>query len=385
MCAASFNLAAPTGQWTVEGATGVNATPITQEAHVLRNEIEMGADGQPVVAFAENNAVVVRRWNGSAWVDFGALPGGTVEVDGVSLAIDAGGAPVVAWDERDQTRNDGSRNVFAARWNGSAWTLLGGAQLDVDPIADAFSPVIRARSTDVAVAWVESLGSGGSRVIVRTWSGSAWVNAGGTQGPPQTGGAESSVPRLAVGPADELTVLWVEGFGAVQVAQLASGAWTKTASPLAESQFGSPIDSLDIAHTTQGLLVAAQPTTTGPFTVRRLPAGASAWQDFGTPRGSASTSLFGVAFSHNRTGALPLLAQARRTTSQHQYFVERFSGSDWVQLGQTIETLDRHGRGGFEFRVSVADAPEPRLATTTRGALPANGHTDDSVIVFRFH
>lgn len=88
-------------------------------------------DGSPVVAWSEmivkpgaGQLVVIygRRWNGSAWVEIGA---GSASGDGISqnsenkssrnpsLAIGPGGEPVVAWWIYD--------HIYVKRWDGTAW------------------------------------------------------------------------------------------------------------------------------------------------------------------------------------------------------------------------------------------------------------------------
>ena len=386
-CSADFVTAL--NQWTRDGLS-LNTTPGSVAAFVGAPVIEIGADGRAVAAFAENGAVVVRRWDGSAWRDIGsALGNGTAET--VSLAIDSTGAPIVAWDERDTTVFNGSHNVSAARWNGTVWDALGGAFVDVDLTADAFSPSIRARSTDLVLAWGErDVQTGEPRVVVRAWNGTTWVNAGVSDGPASmTAFAEVFAPRLAVGPADELAVAWVETFGTVIVAQLQGGLWVPTATPpLPIPMSGMFIDALDIGYSTaEGLLVVATPVVPGPVTVRRWRAGA--WSDLGTARGnfgSPPPRILGVAFSHNRTGATPLLAYTHRNAagSTSEFVVERFNSTDWARVGNVIPAISRHGTPGFESRIGVTDALQPSVVTRVIATLPNTVSSDQSIVAYRF-
>ena len=356
----------------------LNTTPVLTAASVGAPVIEIGADGRSVAAFAENGAVVVRHWNGSAWLDIGtALGNGVAET--VSLAIDSTGAPVVAWDEQDTTTFN--RNVSVARWNGTAWVALGGPFVDIELTADAHSPSIRARSADLALAWAEVSPLGEWRVVVRTWNGTNWVSPGSADALTSTA-STIAAPQLAVGPADELGVVWLDDLSNAQVAEFLFGAiWTRTAAPLP-----SIVSSADIAYTAaEGLIVAAQPTT--GVIVRRWQGGA--WSDLGTLHGDDGgvRSIRSLAFSHNRTGAMPLLAYSRRHRiggNENEFIVERFSGTDWARVGGAIPAIDRHGSGGFEVWVGVADALQPSVVTVVFSSLPNTASRDESIVAYRF-
>ncbi len=378
-CRANFYT--PLNSWVRDGLS-LNITPPTLPASVGAPAIELGANGLAIAAFAENGAVVVRRWDGGgAWQTMGtALGNGTAET--VSLAVDSTGAPVVAWDEPDTTVTNGTRNVSVARWSGTAWVTLGGAFVDIDLTADAFSPSIRARSADVALAWAErSFQTGESRIVVRTWNGTAWVNPGSAAALTSTAPAIAA-PQLAVGPADELAVLWLDDLIDVRIAELQSGTWVPTATP----PFPSGVSSADIAYTAaEGLIVAAQPAT--GVIVRRWRGGA--WSDLGTLRGDDGglRAIISHAFSHNRTGAMPLLAYSRVNQiggSAPEFIVERFSGTDWARVGGAVPAIDRHGGGATPRGVGVVDAWLPSVVTTVSDNLPGTAQSDDSIVVYRF-
>lgn len=385
VCRANFYTASIASGWTRNGIS-VNVTPNTTPAQVGTPAIALGANGRPVVAFMENGLVVVRRWDGpGAWQTIGA-PLGNGTANTVSLTIDVTGAPVVAWDHATATVSDGTSNVSVARWNATAdaWVSLGGV------FVGAISPSIRARSADVALAWAEGSFID-SRVVVRTWNGTAWVNAGVSDGPPPRPGIldQITAPRLAVGGADELAVAWLQNGVTVRVAELQGGIWVPTATdPLPPAT--RAIQQIDIAHTAaEGLLVVAQPgNVAGPITVRRWRAGG--WTDLGTPRGNfgaAPARMFGVAFSHNRTGATPLLAYSRRdgSNSVHEFVVERFNGADWAVVSNPVPARDRHNvpRNGGGSTVGVVDSWQPFVITRVTGVLLDASQLDESIVVWR--
>jgi hypothetical protein len=92
--------------------------------------IALGAGGDPVVAFSEFSSpsntdrhVYVSSWDGTSWVPLG----NEVELAQTyypwpSVAVDGTGAPAVGWLTSDTSY---STAFSASRWNGSAWTPLG--------------------------------------------------------------------------------------------------------------------------------------------------------------------------------------------------------------------------------------------------------------------
>jgi len=384
-CTATF-MVTVSAQWQRRPA--LNITLPTLPAFVSAPEVAMGAGDVPVVAFAENGVVVVRRLIAGAWSTVGtSLGNGNVAT--ISLTVDSTDAPVVTWSESQS----GLGNVYAARWNGSAWVVLGGAPVDTLAGNDAVTPTIRARSNNIALAWAENTATG-LKIIVRTWNGTAWSNAGSTEGPAPTPTAYASAnPKLAVAANDALAVAWEEDFGLLRVAELVNGVWTPRSSPLPQVTSGANFN-LDIAYsTTYGLLVIAhQHGAAGLFAVRRWTGGA--WSDLGTPRGNASFSgtpdIYGLAFSPGRSGATPLLAYSRRNRagSVDEFVVERFNASlatpAWEILGQPINPVNRHNVPGLEAEIAVADGQTPTMVGHVRGFIPGSGTTDQSIVAHQY-
>jgi len=384
-CTATFTATTP-AQWQRQGA--LNVTAPTQAAFVSAPEIAMAAGDIPVAAFAENGVVVVRRFVSGAWTTLGSTLGNGV-VTSVSLTVDSADVPVVAWAEEQNSVG----NVYAARWSGSAWVVLGSGPVDTVAGNDAGSPSIRARGSDIALGWAENTATG-QKIIVRTWNGTAWSNAGSTDGPAPTPTAYASAnPKLAVAANDALAVAWEEDFGVLRVAELVGGVWTPRPNPLPTATSGANFN-LDIAYAaTYGLLVIAQQHGgSGLFAVRRLSGGV--WNDLGTPRGNASFSgtpdIYAVAFSHGRSGAVPLLAYSRRNRagSVDEFVVERFNVNlatpAWELLGQAITPVSRHNAPGLEAEIAIADGQVPTMIGHVRGFIPGTGTTDQSIVAHRY-
>lgn len=156
----------PDGLWRPVGSA-LNVRPHT---YTFAPQLAVGAAG-PVAAWMEDQGgidnVFVKRWTGSAWQALGASlnvrPG--LPAERPKLALDAGGGPVVAWAEGQP----GARQVYARRWTGTRWALLGGGPLNGRG-HDAFSASVTVDGQGRAVvAWCEGTGMNAA-VKVRRFS-----------------------------------------------------------------------------------------------------------------------------------------------------------------------------------------------------------------------
>jgi hypothetical protein len=138
--------------------------------------------GTPWLAWREDSGtgayqVHVARWNGSAWTTVG----GILNVDTTKNAylpqlVDVAGTPWVAWTEIN------AGNVYQVRvkrWTGSAWTAVGGA-LNVDTTKNGNEPGMASVGGTPYVVWQEPNAGNVSQVRVKRWDGSAWTSAGGS-------------------------------------------------------------------------------------------------------------------------------------------------------------------------------------------------------------
>jgi hypothetical protein len=121
--------ALPEGGWVPFGPPGpgenVSATPADSFAPALA----LDRAGRPHLAWIEGSpagdAVAYLRWNGLTWVDADGegregmlIRRHGVFVGSVSLALDAGDRPLVAWS----TEEEGPQGLHLLRWNGSGWS-----------------------------------------------------------------------------------------------------------------------------------------------------------------------------------------------------------------------------------------------------------------------
>jgi hypothetical protein len=148
--------------------------------------------------------IIVRRWNGSVWEDFGDQPGGSISSDTGSpggaarlpdLALDPSGNPGVAWMDN----RSGEFQIMFRRFNGAAWEQLGGSfptgGIPVSGLSLTHDGAVRPSlaidsAGNPAVAWINrpvnsnsfsqasfaDIDSSG--VYVKRWNGSDWEGFG---------------------------------------------------------------------------------------------------------------------------------------------------------------------------------------------------------------
>ena len=339
--------------------------------------IALDSSDAPVVAwrktFSTGIVVFLKRWNGTGWVELGGsatglgvsnvvltggsgggLPGGgggggggggtlTVSSGQPSLVIDAAGAVLVAWSDLEATSN--MHEVYLKRWNGAAWTGLGGsddgggvsqsADLSMDP-----SVAVAPDGTPM-VAWREGIGT--SDILLRAWDGAAWVELSGSASP---GGISATVgesirPQLAIGAAGIPLVAWSD---------VDSGNWEV----YLRSWTGS-IQGLD-----QLMLDGATPIGVGQTTP----------EDGLTFSAAVTTAAFGATQAGLQVELRPI-GTAFDGTPTHE--------SAMVASGSTASvTASALAAGGYHWRARVKSDTGALGAWTNFGA---NGESSSDVVI----
>jgi hypothetical protein len=207
--------------------------------------------GVPYLAFLENDRnfypwnslLYVKSWNGSAWVLKGTGPlnrnGGASGNLAESVSVTSDGAdPVVAWTEYNTTfGSDTPPQVYVSRWNGSAWSALGGS-LNVNVSSWASEVSVVCIGSKPYAAWTERSQAGNAQIFVKTWNGTAWVLVGSGTLNRDAASGWAYRPALAVDASTSgLYVGWVEqqslGKKAqVHVSKFSGGLWTSLGSTL---------------------------------------------------------------------------------------------------------------------------------------------------------
>jgi hypothetical protein len=182
--------------------------------------------GAPYAVWQEQSAtagtqIQVKRWTGGAWVQDAP---GSLNVDASRPASApaiafSGTTPYVAWQETTGTASQ----IFVRRWNGSAWTQLGGS-LDRDPTQRAEAPAIAIAGATPYVTWQET-SNVGQHVHVSHWDGSVWVADGASLNLDAAGNA--TAPSIAL-QGTVLYASWREAVGTntqLNVAHWTGAAW----------------------------------------------------------------------------------------------------------------------------------------------------------------
>jgi hypothetical protein len=186
------------GTWQPIGATVPIASRTGEPA------LAVGSAGHPAIGWIDGNRIRVYRYDGS-WTAIApiALPAPPSGTDHVSLAM-RGGMLVVAYDAWS-----GSFGVLAAKVTGTAtaWTRLDHL-LDLDAQSDAVTPAVAIDATGApVVAWTEFVDGMRERGLISRWTGSKWQIAAGTPWL-RDPDAQPSRPSLALYAGGAPVVAW---------------------------------------------------------------------------------------------------------------------------------------------------------------------------------
>ena len=143
-------------RWTRLGGA-LNVRPHT---YTFSPQLAAGAWGV-LAAWQEDQGGIdnlfVKRWDGARWLSLGASLNADVRRMAArpNLALDAAGYPLLAWVEGE----DGSRRVYARRWNGHGWRVLGGGALNPAGQDVRSASVTVDRQGRAVVAWCQGQGA----------------------------------------------------------------------------------------------------------------------------------------------------------------------------------------------------------------------------------
>jgi hypothetical protein len=263
--------------------------------------------GVPSIAFLEVNKgtypqsvlAYVKVWNGTSWTLQGGAAlnrSGAIGTTASSLSITSDGTnPYAVWTEYNRTFPSGGADVstppqvYVSHWNGSQWVAVGGA-LNVNTADLADDASIAYFAGKPYVAWTERTQTGNAQLYVATWNGTTWTVVG--SGPLNQGGASGWAfhPSLVADPVgNQLYLGWVEQTALGQKARV-------YVSQLAGTSWKSLGNTLN-ADSVQG---SAQRVSIGVFNGQPV----AAWGEI-------------------ELGAL------------RQVYVSQWNGSNWMQLSGT--------------------------------------------------
>jgi hypothetical protein len=234
--------AAGTG-WEEVGAGSASGGGISNNGSDSRYpSIAVAPDGTPYVTWHDNSdgdyEVYVRRWTESSWAEIGAgsaSGGGISDNDGnsqlpwVSIAPD--GTLYVAWDDD----GSGDREIYVRRWMESCWAEMsgsasGGGVSDNDGVS-RFPRIAIASGGTIYITWQDD-SDGDNEVYVRRWTGSSWVEMGGSAsgGGISNNGGDSGYPSIDVAPDGTVYVAWQDdsdGDNEIYVRRWTGSSWAE--------------------------------------------------------------------------------------------------------------------------------------------------------------
>ncbi|NNC22188.1 hypothetical protein HJC22_41510, partial [Corallococcus exiguus] len=162
---------------SADGQT-LTATPLSPLSAPGTIQVDLAAAASTLTDLAGNSLVNAPAWTFSVptWLPLGgaiSAEGGATSANEVVLKLDLEEQPIIAWSESDGV----ARNVYVARWTGTAWSILGGALNGlVAAGTDAGHPTLLIdKSNQPIVAWHENSGDGKiNNIFSRKWTGSNW-------------------------------------------------------------------------------------------------------------------------------------------------------------------------------------------------------------------
>lgn len=125
---ASVTTAAPTAQFWEELGGSASGLGISASVRGVVPEhrnvsVAIGPDGQPVIAYTDWDAIVVKRWTGTEWELVGVPGGGHVP----QIAFDSRGRMVVGWLHFVPTTQSWEAYLVVRQPGGADWEALGGS------------------------------------------------------------------------------------------------------------------------------------------------------------------------------------------------------------------------------------------------------------------
>ncbi len=177
----------------------------------------------------------VARWDGAAWHALGRGPVPSADQDVRDMAFGPDGMLYAVG-----LFYPGSRTLF--RWDGTVWEAVGGGAAVSNVNGDSFLNAL-AFGTDGSLyvgGYFTTISGVAARHIAR-WDGTAWTPLGGGLSRGPSAGPPTGVLDLAVGPDGELIVggsfLFVDGVPAQNIARWDGAAWSPYSTGLNQEVF----------------------------------------------------------------------------------------------------------------------------------------------------
>ncbi|MCA0268823.1 MAG: T9SS type A sorting domain-containing protein [Bacteroidetes bacterium] len=316
--------------------------------------------------------VRIAKWDGSAW---SALGGGA---QSSVFALAVSGSDVYVGGGFTSVYSSGTTPVagtgYIAKWNGSAWSALGGGAVDrVLTFAVSGSDVyVGGQFTSVYSSGTTPVT--GARRIAK-WNGSAW-SAAVTAG----NGVNSAVIAIAVSGSD----VYVGG-GFTDLADIAEAdriakwdgsAWSALGGGAQNTVFAIAVSGSDVYVGGGFTSVYSSGTTTVDGTLRIAKWDGSAWSALG---GGAQSSVYAIAVSGSDVyvgGVFSSVYSSGTSPVASTNYIAKWDGSAWSALGSGVNNVvNALALGTAEPAPGAVrgDAPAARAAQAAVPALYMGG------------
>ncbi|MHB8874498.1 MAG: hypothetical protein ACYC8T_12490 [Myxococcaceae bacterium] len=287
--------------------------------------LALGSDGQPLVAWGENGAVHVRRWNGASWevVGGGPVTGARTRLVGgrpPHLSVAGDGTVWLAWEEYG--KNDVIR-VHVASLKDGGWADAGGELGEKDHAQHA---AFSAAGAAPMVAWREQDGEV-VRLRVRQWVNGEWKPAGdGKLFASEKATTLQAASMVAVQGAP--VIGWIEREPGKVMAHARRWDEAKQGWFFMPELAGADGDSsISLVASSDGVLYASLTWNAGQRPFRKLAPGATAWTEVSLPKTA-------VQAGDARFSATP--AGAAMSWPASGMAIARWDGKAWTELDQAL-------------------------------------------------
>jgi hypothetical protein len=167
-------------------------------------QVALDSNGHAIAVWAQydgtNINIYANRFNGSDWGTAQLVENETGRADSPQVALDSNGNAIAVWHQRD---SQGIDNIYANRFNGSAW---GTAELiETGDTGNASIPQVALDSNGNAIAvWYQSDGTK-NNIYANRFNGTAW----GTAELIETGDdGDALVPQVALDSNGHAIAVW---------------------------------------------------------------------------------------------------------------------------------------------------------------------------------
>ena len=208
--------------------------------------------GTPYVAYSTPapggwycNPVMVKKFDGTSWVNVGSGQASAGLTTYLAMAIDSSGMPYVAFKDYATASN----GATVVKYNGSSWVTVGIPGF-TPAISMDLSLAISPSGTPYIVYDIWGGGPGGATQFVMDYDGTGWEFTGSNYGPGAFGG---EMPSIAVDRNGIVYVAFINGYLGVSVMEYTGGhTWSNVGTsgfPPAPDETETPAIALDSSGT----------------------------------------------------------------------------------------------------------------------------------------